>query len=107
VCTHITGLTGSITVRVALFPVRGDVGLLFSDADLLVAETKLLVICPVLLGVLVGLPGFGMVLLQIGEVSLLDPDSVDAEPELNDDAEELDADRAASEMVFSTLSCAP
>lgn len=83
-----------------------DVGLLFSDADLLVAETSLLVPCAVLRGALVGLLGFGMGLLEMAEVGLLDPGTVDAEPEPDDDddVEELDADGTSSEMVFSTLS---
>jgi len=81
-----------------------DVGLLFSDADLLVIETTLLVPCPTLLGALVGLLGFGMVLLEMAEFSLLDPGTANAEPELDDDAEELDADGTSSEIVFSMLS---
>lgn len=83
-----------------------DVGLLFSDADLLVAKTVLLVPCPVLLGALVGLLDFGIVLLDIAKVDLLDPGIVDAEPGLDDDddAEVLDADGTSSEMGFSTLS---
>lgn len=81
-----------------------DVGLLFSDADLLVIETTLLVPCPTLLGALVGLLGFGMVLLEMAEFSLLDPGTANAELELDDDAEELDADGASSEIVFSMLS---
>jgi hypothetical protein len=84
-----------------------DVGLLFSDADLLVAKTILLVPCPVLLGVLVGLLDFSMVFLDIDKVNLLDPGIVDAEPRLDNDdnhAEELNADGTSSEMGFSTLS---
>lgn len=78
-----------------------DVGLLFDDADLLVPEITLLV---PLVGALVGLLGFGMVLLEMVDVGLLGPGIVYAEPELGDDAEELDAYGASSEMVFSTLS---
>jgi hypothetical protein len=84
-----------------------NVGLLFSDVDLLVAKTILLVLCPVLLGALVGLLYFGMVLLNIDKVDLLDPGIVDAEPGFDDNddhAEELDADSTSSEMGFSMLS---
>lgn len=82
--------------------VDADVGLLFDDADVLVSEITLAVPCPVLLGALVGLLGFGMVLLEMIEIGLLDPGTVYAEPEVGDDAEELDAYGASSEMVFSS-----
>jgi hypothetical protein len=45
-----------------------------------------------------------MVLLEIFEVGLLGLGTLDAEPELDDDAEELDADGGSSDMAFSTLS---
>lgn len=60
--------------------------------------------CPDLLGTLVGLLGFGMALLEVVDVGLLGPGTVDAETELDDDAEELDADGCSSDMASSTLS---
>jgi hypothetical protein len=83
-----------------------DVGLLCSSADLLVAETAWFWPCPDLLGTLVGLLGFGRVLLEVVDVGLLGPDTgtVDAETELDDDAEELVADGCSSDMASSTLS---
>jgi len=77
-----------------------DVGLLFGIAELLVAETTLLVPCPALLEALVCLLGFGVVLLEMAR----DPGTVDTEPTFDDDAEELDSGSVSSEMVFSVFS---
>lgn len=81
-----------------------DMGLLCISADLLVAETAWLRPCPGLLGTLVGLLGFDMGLLEVVDVGLLGPSTVDAETELDDDAEELDADGCSSDIASSTLS---
>jgi hypothetical protein len=104
-------LDGGLLERVCLLGlvvdfegVGADVGLLCSSADLLVAETAWLGPCPDLLGTLVGLLGFGMALLEVVEVGLLGPGTTNVEPELDDDAEELDADGGSSDMAFSTLS---